>query len=519
MIARRITLAISVLLVAATCSCSIDNGTPSATTTPPAAPKTSTPPLPAGTPGWRIEHPGPAHAIEGFADHTSVKPGTPVRLFVSTTAHTFTVSAIRVGNYANSDGLQTWKSATLPGVKQAEPLVQAPTNTVVAPWNPSLTVDTTGWEPGDYLFRLDGDNNAHQYVPLTVRTPSNKGRIVIVNAITTWQAYNKWGGYSLYDSPSGKKSDRSRAVSFDRPYQSDTMNGAGDFLYFEAPMVLFAERSGHQIGYATDEDLNSDPHLLDGASAAITLSHDEYWSAGMRNNITIARDHGVNLAFLGGNDVYRHMRFEPTPLGPTRLEVDYKSFSEDPVSATRPLDATQEWRSPPDPRPESALLGNYYKCNPVEADMVVANSDNWLMKGIATVGQHLPLMVGNEYNEVDLDVPTPRPIEVLFHSPVTCQGRPGFADVSYYTALSGAGVFAAGTQYWVCGLDPACERAHSPGDTTHWVMTTITQRLLDAYAEGPAGRKHPAKDNLAELHVVGATPNPAPTQPDAMVPN
>jgi hypothetical protein len=232
---------------------------------------------PAGTRGWQITHAGPAHAVEGFADRTSVKPGEPVRLFVSTSADTFTVTAYRMGNYTGSAARQVWKSPPLPGIRQAHYAVQPPTSTVVAPWNPSLTVQTGDWPPGDYLLRLDGDNDAQQFVPLTVRTPSNAGRIVIINAVTTWQAYNRWGGYSLYDSPTGKKALRSRAVSFDRPYQADTMQGAGDFLYFELPMLLFAERSGHQIGYATDVDLQADPHLLDGARAAITLSHDEYW--------------------------------------------------------------------------------------------------------------------------------------------------------------------------------------------------------------------------------------------------
>lgn len=57
-----------------------------------------------------------------------------------------------------------------------------------------------------------------------------------------------------------------------------------------------------------------------------------------------ARDRGVNLAFLGANEGYRHMRFGSTPLGPDRLEIDYKSFHEDPMSATNPMDATQELR-------------------------------------------------------------------------------------------------------------------------------------------------------------------------------
>lgn len=511
-------LAAAVLLFATLCSCQSGNvAGPSAPDASPAAGSSVAPPV-QGTPGWQITHPGPSHAIEGFADRTSVLPGQPVRLFVSTTAHAYTATAYRMGNYTGSEAQQVWVSSPQPGTVQAPAILQRPTNTIVAPWKPSITVTTDDWAPGDYLFRLDGDNGTQQYVPLTVRTPSNEGRIVIVNAITTWQAYNRWGGYSLYDSASGRQSERSRAVSFDRPYQADTMRGAGDFLYFELPMLLFAERSGHPIGYATDVDLHADPHLLDGARAVITLGHDEYWSVNMRNNIATARDRGVNLAFLGGNEVYRHIRFDSTPLGPDRLEIGYKSFEEDPASKTNPLDATQEWRSPPNPRPESVLTGNYYRCNPVEADMVAVDSGNWLLQGIVTDGQKLPRLIGNEYAEVDLNVPTPRPIEVLFHSPVTCQGRRGFADVSYYTTPSGAAVFSAGTQYWICGLDPWCEKATANNGAVLHAISAITTRLLDTYAEGPAGTQHPAVDNLAALGVAGASPTVTPTLPPAHVP-
>ena len=45
----------------------------------------------------------------------------------------------------------------------------------------------------------------------------------------------------------------------------------------------------------------------------ITLGHDEYWSTAMRAAATAARDRGANLAFLGGNEVYRHIRFAGTP--------------------------------------------------------------------------------------------------------------------------------------------------------------------------------------------------------------
>lgn len=458
-----------------------------------------------GTPGWQLTTPGPEHAVEGYADRVSVRPGEDVRLFVSTVAPRFAVTAYRMGAYQGSDARQVWRSGDQPGVRQPAFTVQPPTNTVVAPWQPSLTVSTKDWQPGDYLFRLDAHdagNNvvAQQYVPLTVRTPNNRDRVVVINAVTTWQAYNRWGGYSLYDAPDGKKAHRSRAVSFDRPYQAQTMAGAGDFLYFELPLLRFAEQHGYQLGYATDLDLHADPHLLDGARAMVTLGHDEYWSSAMRDNATAARDHGTNLIFLGGNEIYRHIRMEPTPNGPNRLEVDYKSFREDPYSTTNPAEATPEWRSPPIPRPESVLLGNFYHCNPARADLVVADDSNWLLAGLVKNGQRLTGLVGNEYETVDLSVPTPRPIQVLFHSPVTCQGRPDFADVTYYTAPSGAGVFSAGTQWWICALDSTCgPEANDP--TAHATINAITTRLFDTFAKGPAGRDHPARDNLAALGI------------------
>ncbi|MCE0768195.1 hypothetical protein LWC35_35660 [Pseudonocardia kujensis] len=482
----------------------------------PAAPATGAPTsaaapaaLPPGAvPGaeWRITRPGPEHAVEGFADRTSVHPGDPVRLFVSTTAARYTVTAFRMGDYPPTGAARVWVSAPQPGRRQADPVVQAPRNTVVAPWSPTLTVDTVGWPPGDYLLRLDADNGAdngadadqaaQQFVPLTLATPDNTGRLVVVNAVTTWQAYNRWGGYSLYAAGTGRFADRSRAVSFDRPYQAKDMQGAGDFLIFELPFVQFAERSGLPLGYATDVDLHADPHLLDGARAVITLGHDEYWSTAMRAAATAARDRGVNLAFLGGNEIYRHIRFEDSALGPERVEVGYKSFAEDPASRTDPLEATPQWRDPPHPRPESVLLGNFYQCNPAQADLVVADAGSWLLAGLVRDGQRLPGLVGNEYERVDLRVPTPRPIEVLFHSPVTCRGRPDFADATWYSVPSGAGVFSAGTQYWICGLDPACR-----GGTSAPVVGAITTRLLTAFAAGPAGAAHPAEDNLVALGI------------------
>ena len=56
----------------------------------------------------------------------------------------------------------------------------------------------------------------------------------------------------------------------------------------------------------------------------------------MRDGATQALAAGVNLAFLGANACYRQIRLEPSPLGPNRHQVCYKSAAEDPMTGTEP---------------------------------------------------------------------------------------------------------------------------------------------------------------------------------------
>lgn len=173
-----------------------------------------------------------------------------------------------------------------------------------------------------------------------------------------------------------------------------------------------------------------------------------------------------------------------------------------------PTETTQDWRQPPDPRPESVLVGGYYSCFPGRADLVASDAGNWLLAGIVHNGEHLAGVVGVEYSKVNLSAPTPRPIEVLFHSPVVCgtTKRREFSDVTYYTTRSGAGVFSSGTQDWVCGMDPACRGKGRVGQ----VLDAVSTRLLQQFAAGPAGTAHPAVDNLVRLGInqIGAVPPP-----------
>lgn len=445
------------------------------------------------TPGWAITHRGAPHALEGWADRTSALPGEPVSLHVSSVAPTFTATAYRMGWYGAAGGAQVWQSAPTPGVAYPVPPMAGPTRTVATTWPASLALPTTSWPPGAYLVRLDSAAG-QRFVPLTIRSPQTRGRIVMVNDVTTWEAYNEWGGYSLYHGTKGEAdfAGRSRAVSFDRPYADD---GSGGFVAQDLAPIAHAERLGLCLAYATDVDLHAVSDLLTGASAVVTLSHDEYWSSAMRTAVTQARDAGVNVAFLGSNAVFRHIRFGDSAFGPDRLEIGYKRLT-DPLYPSDKAEVTVDWREPPVPRPESTLTGVFYECNPVDADMVITDASSWLFAHTpARAGLHLPHVVGPEYDRVNPGVPTPSTIEVLTHSPVRCRGVRSYSDSAYYTASSGAGVFASGTNWFTRALP----EAGATGVTAQVVGGELTN-LLRAYAEGPAGVAHPSVPNLAGLH-------------------
>ncbi|MET9023748.1 N,N-dimethylformamidase beta subunit family domain-containing protein [Actinopolymorpha sp. NPDC004070] len=443
-----------------------------------------------GTTQWKLDRKGPNAAIEGYADKVAVRSGEPFRLFVSTTADGYRAVAYRIGWYGGTGGREVWRSPAMGGRRQPKPVVTRPLNTVTAAaWSPSMTVRTTGWPEGDYLVKLTSTAGYERYVPVTVRSTDTHGKAVLVNAVTTWQAYNLWGGYDLYQGPTGF-ADRSRAVSFDRPYDDA---GISRFLTTERAAVVFAERMKLPLAYITDVELSTRPGLLAGARAIISLGHDEYWSKAMRDNAIRARDAGTNLAFLGANAVYRHIRFASTPHGPNRLVVCYKSVSEDPMRRRDSTETTQDWRLPPNPRPESELTGLAYDCFPADAAFVVVNPKNWLFAGTGVrKGTRFASLVGVESDRLDLSYPTPRPIEILSNSPVQC-GTKGstWANSSYYTDDSGAGVFDTGTMRWV----PALARSRRFDARTWRFVERVTANLLRVFAAGPARHRHPAHDN------------------------
>jgi hypothetical protein len=400
----------------------------------------------------------PPTAIEGWASEISVLPGEQVHLHVSTDeGDRYRVEVYRLGWYA---GLGARLYLCLPSCGGEEvghkygASVQSGLIRAEWPVSDSFTVPTT-WVSGYYyaLLRLTDAGDAtgsRGYVPFIVRAPPTRHSQYLVQVpVNTWQAYNPWGGKSLYPFNSTDLAPAFR-VSFDRPL-AFTAQGPFDWEY---NLVRFLEREGYDVSYQTDLDTDAHPESLDAHRGLIVAGHDEYWTKGIRDAFNAARNAGTNLAFTGSNAGYWQVRYEDG----RRTIVGYKEAAPDPEPNTALR--TIRFRSLTPPRPECALMGvmflrlREHQSGPVDYTVTnAASTDPWFRNTGFNTGDKVLDVVGNEWDSLP-DPPAPSTCvkphsRVLFHF----DGEPADADALKYTATSGARIFAGGAQQLSWALD------------------------------------------------------------------
>jgi len=436
-----------------------------------------------GTPGWsEFDANANPLALSGYGSKISVNHGESLDLFITTTDATVSIDILRVGYYQGIGARRVSQLGSFPGRQQAIPAPDPVTGMVAATsWVKTTTVTVpSDWLSGVYLAKLTGNSGKQSFIFFVVRNDGGSEKYVFQASVTTYQAYNAYGGTSLYTNSSNKASYPYAAatkVSFDRPFEPTDGNGAGQFFRYEYPWVRWAESQGYDITYITDIDTHTNVNPLTNHRAYLSLGHDEYWTKEMRNNVTAARDAGVNLGFFSANTMYWQIRLEPNSLGvPNRVEVGYKQFAlssnapgPDPLfcpstpcaPGTDNTRVTVNWRDWPVSLPEQQLLGVMFEGTANEVPYVVQNSTHWIYAGTGLVdGSRINGIVGYEYDRVFttyVDAVTSQTITLppipgrvtLSQSPVGSS----FANSTLYTAGSGARVFASGTIEWSSGLD------------------------------------------------------------------
>ena len=408
--------------------------------------------------GWKDwwPHPAPRGAIEGYASRVGLRTGDPLELHVSTSPPArYQIEIARLGWYSG-DGAR--RVATLPsatGIARHAPIADPLTGQVRAEWPATdrLAIDLD-WATGQYvaILRLmtGPDSGSAALVPFVVLAPPGASSDLLIQMPTnTAQAYNHWGGKSLYTSNSDDGLAAVKA-SFDRPvpqWDEANPNSLSPFVW-DLQLIRFLEREAYDVGYTTDWNTHDEPWTLLLHRVVLTSGHDAYWTREMRDAFERARDQGVHLVFMGANTAYWQTRYEDAG----RTMVQYR---DSPDPEPDPLWRTTRFRDLDPPRPEADLLGVQYEGGiassrepPRDYEVLAeAAADPWIRAAGLKPGDRLAGIVGYEWDTaVDADVKERRLL--LGH-------RSGVADAHAvrHRASSGAAVLSTGSVMFSWGLD------------------------------------------------------------------
>ncbi len=515
---------------------------------------------------WKVA----ALGIEGFATDISVAQDARVDFKINADGQggrPYIIEIYRLGYYGG-DGARLVETITtdangnpLTTVDQVAPNVVATQardangnivdqGTLVDAGNWSVSA---GWDvPADatsgvyiaVMKTTDGTDlvpNLTNHLPFIVRDTSTgnpgdpKSDLVFQTADTTWHAYNTWGGANFYggntdvDAP-GFGDGRAYKVSYNRPITTDQTSGEDYLFGAEYAAIYWLEKNGYDVSYiaGVDTDRLGADNLI-GHQGYLSVGHDEYWSAGQRDNVEAARDAGVNLAFMSGNEVYWKVRWETSSftnpdgtIATYRTLVCYKeTWANADVNAQIDLDPSDIWTGTwRDPRgvnplgvasdggqPENGLTGTIFGPDgnntgaPITVPAELAQLRVWnnveknpdgsitLPDGILGYEWDLspetgPYALFRPEGLIELSRTTADWPRILTDYGNTTAPGTEVHNLTLYRAESGALVFGAGTVFWTWGLANALNTApYSNPAETDIVSPKVQQFTVNLLAE------------------------------------
>ena len=445
---------------------------------------------------WDVSGAGDT-TILGFGTQISVNKGGTIGFKVNTDATNYRFDIYRMGYYGGMGARKVASvtpSATLPQVQPAC-LSDATTGLLdCGNWgvSGSWTVPPTAVSGIYFAKVVRADTGGASHIFFVVRDDSSTSALLFQTSDTTWQAYNQYGGNSLYvGAPAG----RAYKVSYNRPFTTRSTSGGQDWVFnAEYPMVRWLESNGYDVSYFSGVDADRSGALILNHKTFLSVGHDEYWSGAQRTNVEAARAAGINLGFFSGNEVFWKTRWENSIDGtgtPYRTLVCYKE-----TAANRKIDPTPTWTgtwrdpsySPPADggRPENALTGTLFMNNDtgVPYAITVPSDDGkmrlWRGTSIAALatGTVATLPIGTLGYEWDTDPDNGfRPPGLVRNSTTTLTTAGVLQDygtvygngtlthyLTFYKAPSGARVFSSGSIQWAWGLDANHDRGNAAAD-------------------------------------------------------
>ena len=334
--------------------------------------------------------------IEAYSDRLSYQAGDEIQLHVSTTAVKYSVEIARVGARQSV----VWQQRDMSGTRHATP---DSASTHGCGWPVAIRIPVSkSWKSGYYAVTLVGTEKSDRVVRgdafFVVRAshPGANASILLQLSTNTYNAYNNWGGPCLYES--GPLPLQGARVSFQRPMVRGFLTKPNTELSRWAPyagwhnwertFVSWAEQAGYRVEYAVNADLEQRPEMLNDYRLVLSVGHDEYWSAPMRDHLERFIANGGNVAFFSGNVCYWQVRFEDDG----RAMVGYKfNFKQDPHFQRKDYALVSTlWSNKLISRPENELTGvsfnygGYHRFGSVPrgaGGYTIHRPDHWIFQG------------------------------------------------------------------------------------------------------------------------------------------
>lgn len=405
----------------------------------------------------------------GYTDKLSYTQGDTVYICISSKRPFYNLSIFNIVDSVNS-------VIDFPNIPGAERVTPDSSYMYGCNWPVTRKFSTANFVTGVYKAQFMTSRGLFKVVFFVKPvSPGSHSDILVVPSTNTWQAYNPFGGKSLYNYNS-TNNERAYKVSFQRP--TSQIIGFPEFINSEELIIKWLYENNFQVEFAADYDLHKNPNLLSNYKIVIIAGHSEYWSYQQRHQIQRFLDQGGKLIILSGNTCWWQVRFEDG----VNTMVCYKDIALDPLYGVADSIVTYHWSLPPVNNPEnkltgvSFLYGGYVNNNdrlPASlgyGDYAAINSWHWVYEGT-------DIQEGDEYgydegivgNEVDgalfnwqNGIPvvtggdgTPKNYLVLGISPAASDYT--FTEAPHgmmglYFKQSGGAVFNPATIFWGRGL-------------------------------------------------------------------
>ncbi|RUM22864.1 DUF4082 domain-containing protein [Rhizobium phaseoli] len=478
---------------------------------------------------WGLEGDGNG-TIQGFATEISTNIGQTVDFKIATDSTHYRIDIYRMGYYGGlgarkvdsiEQQLTTAQIQPHPIVDMSLGLIDCGNWSVSASWQ--IPTDAVSGVYFAKLVREDGTEDA-SIIPFVVRDDASTSNIVFQTSDTTWQAYNAWGGASLYygevpvdpanmigylppNCSCGLQAiGRASAVSYNRPIITNTspIGGSHDYIFgAESSAISWLEQNGYDVSYISGVDAARSGSLLLNHDAYLSVGHDEYWSAEQRANVEAARDAGVNLAFWSGNECYWKVRWESSIDGSGQAYRTMVCYKETWGTSTDPSNVgTGTWRDPryadPGQEPENSLTGTMFQVDSYRQDTIsipydYSNLRFWRNTDVSELHEGdtynlVQNLLGYEWDSdvengfrpdglINLSLSTVSVSTYLRDYGTTVGDAVATHSLTMYRAASGALVFGAGTVFWSWGLSD-----NHQGPTTS-TDRNVQQAMVNMFAD------------------------------------